>query len=59
MESPKVVRSPGWDPGRHEELQNGPELKIHISKVVFGVPEKVQVFSVLYRKGSRRFPSGA
>src|SRR5664279_4937799 len=22
---PKVVRSLGWDPGRHEELRNGPE----------------------------------
>ena len=59
MESPKVVRSPGWDPGHHEELWNSPEVKIHIWKVVIGVPEKVRVFSVLYREGSRRFRSGA
>ena len=27
---PKVVRSPGYDHGRHEEFQNGPEVKIDI-----------------------------
>ena len=59
MESLKVVRSPGWDPGHHEELRNGPEVKIHIWKVVIGVPKKVRVFSVLYWEGSRRFQSGA
>ena len=52
---PKVVRSPGWDPGHHEELRNGPEVKIYIWKVVFGVPEKVSIFSVLYREASRMF----
>ena len=55
MESPKVVRSPGWDPGYHEELWNGPEVNIYIWEVIFWVSEKVRVFSVLYREGSRRF----
>ena len=27
---PNVVRSPGWDPGRHEEFRNGPEVKNYI-----------------------------
>ena len=40
MEGPKVVRSLGWDPGHHEELRNGPEIKIHIRQVGFRVPEK-------------------
>ena len=40
MESPKIVWSPGWDPGHHEELQNSPDVKIHIWKVVIGVMEK-------------------
>ena len=31
----KVVRSPGWDPGRHEEFRNGPEVKIYIYEVQF------------------------
>ena len=44
MESPKVVRSPGWDPGHHEELRNGPEVKIYIWEVIFWVPEKVRFF---------------
>ena len=39
-----VVRSPGWDPGRHEEFRNGPEVKIYIWKVVVRVPEKVRLF---------------
>ena len=55
MESPKVVRSPGWDPGYHEELRNGPEVKIYIWEVIFRVPEKFGNFPVLYREGSRRF----
>src|SRR5664279_3971231 len=41
---PKVVRSLGWDPGRHEELRNGPEIKFHIRQVVFWVPEKFRIF---------------
>ena len=52
---PNVVRSPGQDPGRHEEFWNGPEVKIYIWKVVVRVPKKVRVFSVLYREASRRF----
>ena len=40
MESPKVVRSLGWDPGHHEELLNGPEVNIYIREVIFRVPEK-------------------
>ena len=44
MESPKVVWSPGCDPGYHEELRNGPEVKNYIWEVIFWVPEKVQFF---------------
>ena len=40
--------------GCHEELQNGTNVKIYIRKVVFRVPEKVLVFSVLYREASIR-----
>ena len=28
--NPNVVRSPGCDPGCHEELRNGPEVKNYI-----------------------------
>ena len=28
--NPKVVRSPGLDPRRHEEFRNGPEVKNYI-----------------------------
>ena len=56
---PKVVRSLGCDPGRHEEFRNGPEVKIYIWEVLFWPPENVWDFSVLYREGSRRFWSGA
>ena len=59
MESMKVVRSPGWDPGYHEELQNGLEVKIYIWEVIFWVPEKVQFFSVLYREGHWKVPEGS
>src|SRR3954467_10143121 len=41
----KVVRSLGWDPGYHEEIQNGPENKIHIRKVLFRSSEMIPVFS--------------
>ena len=55
METTKVVRSPGLDPGYHEELWNGPEVKIYIWKVVFRDSEKVWFFPVLYREASRMF----
>lgn len=35
-----IVRSLGLDPGHHEELRNGPQIKIRISQVNFRVPEK-------------------
>ena len=35
--------------------QNGREIKIYIWEVIFWVPEKGAVFSVLYREASRRF----
>ena len=35
--------------GRHEEFQNGPEVKIYIWKVLFWSPEKFRAISVLYR----------
>ena len=45
------VRSLGWDPGHHEEVQNSPENKIHIWEVIFRVPEKSRIL----RESSRRF----
>ena len=50
MESTKVVRSLGWDPGCHEELWNSLEVKIHIWKVVIRVREKVRVFQYCTEK---------
>ena len=41
---PNVVRSPGRDPGRHEEFRNGPEVKIYIWEVLFWPPENVRDF---------------
>ena len=35
-----VIRSPGGDPGHHEEFRNGPEVKIYIWEVLFWSPEK-------------------
>ena len=32
---PKVVRGRGWDPRRHEEFRNGPEVKNYIWEVEF------------------------
>ena len=55
MESPKVVRILGWDLGHHEELRNGPEVKIYIWEVIFRVPKKFGNFLIKYREGSRRF----
>ena len=40
----KFVWSLGWDPGHHEELQNGPEVKFDIWKVIFRVSGKVREF---------------
>ena len=60
--NPKVVRSPGGDPGRHEEFRNGPEVKIYIWEVLFWSPEKFRVLSVMYRnhrEGPGGPPSGA
>ena len=56
--NPKVVRSPGRDPGHHEEFRNGPEVKIYIWEVLFWPLENVRNFSVLYGEGSRRFEVG-
>ena len=50
-----MFRSPGWDPGRHEEVRNGPENKIHIWKVKIRVSGKFWIFPVSYRETSRRF----
>ena len=44
---PKFVRSLGRDPGHHEEVQNGPENKIHIREVDFWVSEKFGIFPVV------------
>ena len=62
MGLPNVVRSPGWDPGRHEEIRKGPEVKIYIWEVVKRTPESFGVIPVLYRghrKGSGGPPGGA
>ena len=59
---PNVVRSPGRDPGRHEEFRNGPEVNIYIWEVLFWLPEKFRVLSVTYRdhrEGPGGPPSGA
>ena len=59
---PKVVRSPGCDHGCHEEFQNGPEVKIYISEVLFWSPEEFRGLSVTYRdhrEGPGGPPSGA
>ena len=45
---PNVVQSPRWDPECHEELRNGPEVKIYIWEVLFLLPEKFRVFPMLY-----------
>ena len=53
---PNVVRCLGWDPGYHEEIRNGPENNIHISKVrfpEFGKDSDVFIREVL--ESSRRF----
>ena len=59
---PNVVRSPEWDPGRHEEIWKGPEVKIYIWEVVKRTPGSFGVIPVLYRghrKGSGGPPGGA
>ena len=43
------AQSLGWDPGHHEELWNGLEIKIRIWEVDFGVPEKFRNFPASYR----------
>jgi hypothetical protein len=58
MVSPKVVRSLGWDPGYHEELRNGPEIKIHIREVGFRVFGKFRNFPAEYRKVLERSGRG-
>ena len=59
---PKVVRSPGRDPGRHEEFWNGPEVKNYIWEVEFRPSGKFRGSPVLYRdhrKGPGGPPGGA
>ena len=50
-----VIRSLGWDPGRHERFRRSPENKIHIWKVVSGGFGKV--LEIIYRvpEGSGMF----
>src|SRR3954465_15951607 len=45
----KVVWSPGCDPGRHEEFQNGPEVEKYILEVQFRPSGKFRGSPVLYR----------
>jgi hypothetical protein len=53
-----IVRSLGWDLGHHEEIQNGPENKIHIRKVIFRGSEKFGNFLVEDWRVSRMFRRG-
>ena len=55
---PNVVRSLRLDPRHHEEVQNSPENKIHIRKVIFRVSEKFGKIPVLYRKVPEGPPVG-
>ena len=50
-----VIRSLGWDPGRHEEFRRSPKNKIHIRKVVSGGIGKVREFFGRVTEHSRRF----
>ena len=43
----KRVQSLGWDPRYHEELQNGPKIKLHIRKVVSGFQKMFGFFSIV------------
>ena len=62
MQQTKVVRSPGSDPGHHEEFRNGPEVKNYIWEVEFRPSGKFRGSPVLYRdhrKGPGGLPGGA
>ena len=54
---PKVVRSPGWDPGCDEELRNGPEVKIDILDEEYWSPELFWEFRVTTSMTERCFRS--
>ena len=55
---PKVVRSPGWDPGHHEELRKWSGGKDLYMESGFQGSGKSSVFSVLYREASGSCCSG-
>ena len=55
MVSPKIVRSLGWDPGHHEELRNGPEIKKTYMESGFQGYRKSSGFFGIVPEGSRRF----
>jgi hypothetical protein len=51
----KFIRSPRWDPRKHEEFWNGLENKIHIWEIRFRVSEKFSFFPISYQGNSSRF----
>ena len=52
---PKVVRSPGCDPGRHEEFRNGPVVKINILDEGYWSPELFRGYRVTTSMSERGF----
>ena len=52
---PKVVRSPGCDPGRHEEFRNGPAVKIDILDEGYWSPEVFRRYQAMASMTERYF----
>ena len=52
---PKVVRSPGCDPGHDEELRNGPEVKIGILDEGYWSPKLFRGYQVMTSVSERGF----
>ena len=53
---PKVVRSPGCDPGRHKEFRNGPAVKIDILDEGYWSPEVFRGYQAMASMTERREP---
>ena len=54
---PKVVRSPGCDPGCHEEFRNGPAVKIDILDEGYWSPEVFRGYQAMASMTERCFGS--
>ena len=52
---PKVVRSPGCDPVRHEEFPNGPAVKIDILDEGYWSPEVFRGYQAMASMTERSF----